>query len=73
MERDKYWDTLKFALIFLVVYGHVIGNIVIDTCFTRAMFNFIYTFHMPLFIFVSGRFSHYTDKNRYKSYYVCSS
>lgn len=67
-ERDKYWDCLKFALIFLVVYGHTIeiGNIS-DGSFNRGMYNSIFLFHMPLFVFVSGRFSHISDREKYKS------
>lgn len=30
------------------------------------MYNFIYLFHMPLFIFISGRFSHVKTKVKYK-------
>lgn len=32
----------------------------------RALHNFINTFHMPLFIFVSGMFSHIKDRHKYK-------
>ena len=30
------------------------------------MYSLIYTFHMPLFIFISGRFSHIREKEKYK-------
>jgi len=63
--RDIYWDTLKFLLIFLVVWGHFteVSNPV--PSLNRAIFNFIYLFHMPLFVFVSGRFSHVSDRAKY--------
>jgi fucose 4-O-acetylase-like acetyltransferase len=55
-ERDHLFDNMKFILILLVVFGHI--------CFTNrnipsmaGLTNMIYTFHMPLFIFVSGYFS----------------
>lgn len=66
MKRDLYWDSLKAILIFLVVYGHMISPYAPDSSFNRAMCSFIYTFHMPLFIFVSGSFSHIHDRERYK-------
>lgn len=66
MKRDLYWDCLKFVLIFFVVYGHIVPNYSDGSRFNMAMFNLIYMFHMPLFIFVSGRFSHIHNKNRYK-------
>lgn len=65
MERDKYWDSLKFVLIFFVVYGHIIETKAPVDSINRALFNLIYAFHMPLFIFVSGRFSHINDKTKY--------
>lgn len=61
--RDAYWDSLKFVLIALVVYGHFVhlpaGR------WTRAVYLCIYMFHMPLFVFVSGRFSRIRDRTRY--------
>lgn len=66
MKRDEYWDSLKFILIFLVVCGHCIVCYTPADGINRALHNFIYTFHMPMFIFVSGMFSHIKDKNKYK-------
>lgn len=44
----------------------------IETCvynspFNQAMYNFIYMFHMPLFVFISGKFSHIKDRRKYLS------
>lgn len=66
MKRDEYWDSLKFVLIFLVVLGHCIGSYMPVGGFNRALYNSIYTFHMPMFIFVSGMFSQIKDRNKYK-------
>lgn len=55
--RDTYWDSLKFVLIFLVVLGHMIEPYITSSKVILAVYNFIYLFHMPLFVFVSGRFS----------------
>ena len=65
MKRDLYWDSLKFVLIVLVVYGHIAQHNSEVSRFNMAIYNLIYLFHMPLFIFVSGRFSHVRDRKRY--------
>ena len=68
MKRNKLFDSLKFVLIFLMVYGHTLqynsGHIV-DT-----IFGFIYTFHMPLFIFISGYFSKNITWEKYKKSFI---
>lgn len=64
--RDIYWDSLKFALIFLVVYAHTISPYKTENHLNMCIYNFIYIFHMPLFIFISGRFSHIHDRKKYK-------
>ncbi len=54
-DRIAFIDNIKALLIFLVVFGHIIeksGNI--DG--KNTIYTFIYAFHMPLFIFVSGLF-----------------
>lgn len=48
--RVEYIDALKGVAIFLVVLGHIVTY---DEDF-RRLFNFIYSFHMPLFMFLSG-------------------
>lgn len=63
--RSPFWDSLKIWLIFIVVYGHMIESCVDSSRFNQAMYNFIYLFHMPLFVFISGRFSHIKDQNKY--------
>ena len=64
--RDLYWDTVKFILIFLVLYGHFIQPFRENSPFNMTMFNFRYTFHMSLFVFISGRFSHISDPKKYR-------
>ena len=64
--RDLYCDSLKFILIFLVVLGHTLEINIPDGSVNRAIYNTIYLFHMPLFVFVSGRFSHIKDRDKYK-------
>ena len=66
VRRDPFWDVVKCVLIFLVVYGHVLTIDRPDGSINRAIFNLIFLFHMPLFIFISGRFSQINDRRRYK-------
>lgn len=55
-NRDSYFDNLKIILIFLVVFGHF-TNMNRDIPILSALNNVIYSFHMPLFVFISGYFS----------------
>ena len=55
-KRDNSIDSLKFLLICTVVFGHVIMTLGSSKT-ELAMFNFIYSFHMPLFVFLSGYFT----------------
>ena len=55
--RIRRWDNVKGALIVLVVLGHTLDIFTNDSEDARSLFFFIYIFHMPLFIFVSGLFS----------------
>lgn len=49
-ERNYSIDVAKGALIILVILGHVILGTLQDN-FIRF---FIYSFHMPMFLFISG-------------------
>ncbi len=56
-ERIYYWDNLKALLIFLVVLGHFLIPIFREGKSVELVYFFIYLFHMPAFVFVSGYFS----------------
>lgn len=58
-ERIFYWDVIKAFAIFLVVYGHCLQYLQVDTekCWSSCTSGFIYSFHMPLFMMVSGYFA----------------
>lgn len=56
-ERSQKWDILRFFLIFSVVLGHAADNYTGTYEHMRSLFFFIYIFHMPLFIFISGLFA----------------
>lgn len=64
-KHDLYLDTLKGSLIILVIVGHVLQ--LGEDRFSTSMINWIYTFHMPLFIFVSGYFTNVKGSNIKKS------
>lgn len=61
-QRYTYFDSLKFVLIVCVVLGHFLG-IDKNNAVNVVIYNFLYSFHMPLFVFISGFFS----KESYKS------
>ena len=54
MKRLKYLDIMKGFAIWLVVIGHLIQyNNCVDWI-EHPMFTWIYSFHMPLFFYISG-------------------
>ena len=58
--RDTFWDIIKGVSILLVVLGHSInyGNgadyLKNELFYDNILFKFIYSFHMPIFMLVSG-------------------
>lgn len=56
-KRIQKWDLLKFFLMFCVVLGHFADVHTADNEFAQSLYLLLYTFHMPLFIFISGLFS----------------
>ena len=53
--RNKTIDIIKGIAIFLVVLGHVIQFRFLPESFDENyLFRMIYSFHMPLFMFLSG-------------------
>ena len=63
-NRIALWDNLKFILITFVVAGHFADEIMDYSSIYSSIFLFIYAFHMPLFIFISGYF--HSDRNKKK-------
>lgn len=57
LVRNPYWDNIRFFLILTVVIGHFVDINTNKSELCRATYLFIYIFHMPLFIFISGFFS----------------
>lgn len=55
--RIKEYDILKGFAIFAVIYTHCMQYL-FDSSFANPVYNFIYCFHMPLFIIISGILSY---------------
>lgn len=60
MNRDLSIDSLKGFLIIMVILGHLIGSLWSQE---QGIWNLIYTFHMPLFVLISGYLSKYDKVN----------
>ena len=59
-HRDFYLDNTKFFLIIMVIWSHVLSNLCGGRICHRVD-SFLYFFHMPLFIFISGYFTKVND------------
>ena len=53
-NRVALWDNLKFFLVTCVVIGHFADRFTDASNIYDSIFLFIYSFHIPLFIFISG-------------------
>lgn len=64
-KRIFLFDNLKFLLMTTVVIGHLSDCLVKSSDIMKSTYIFIYAFHMPLFIYLSGLFhSNRNVKNR---------
>lgn len=72
-ERFASFDCLKWFAILSVVVGHFVDLFTSGSANYRSIFIFIYAFHMPLFVFLSGLFDHRREKFPLDSvlYYLC--
>lgn len=52
LERDYRIDGIKWLLIVLVTFGHVIEP-ALSNPIANKLYSIIYIFHMPLFVFIS--------------------
>lgn len=63
-ERLLWIDLLKSFAIFLVLWGHCIQHFTFDGFTDNSIYLWIYSFHMPLFMMLSGWFaSHLLKKS----------
>ena len=57
IRRIAYLDIVKLVTIYLVILGHVLIKMDPDLSVGGKLYAFIYTFHMPLFVLLSGYFA----------------
>ena len=55
-RESMYLNIVKGIAILLMLWGHAIQNFIKDdwVTFQNHVFQFIYSFHMPLFMLLSG-------------------
>lgn len=56
-KRDFFFDNAKGILIFTVVFGHALKPLMETSDIATFLYAFVYIFHMPFFVFISGYFS----------------
>lgn len=56
MDRDTYFDNAKAILIVLIVFGHSLESF-LNFKVAKAVYYFLYLFHIPCFVLISGFFS----------------
>ncbi|RYL94432.1 acyltransferase family protein [Sporolactobacillus sp. Y61] len=64
-KRSSYFDNAKFFLILLVVFGHSLTQLKSNISVVDSLYTFIFIFHMPAFILISGFFSKHFNKPGY--------
>jgi len=65
LKRNAYFDNAKLVLIFLVVFGHMIQPFSSDSSGINTLYTWIYTFHMPAFIFLAGLYAKGSGNRKY--------
>lgn len=65
-KESFYWDLVKGIAIFLMLWGHCIQYCALDTVtwLEDKVFKTIYSFHMPVFMLVSGYLFSYSFRKR---------
>ena len=68
-KEIPYFNYLKYYLMFFVVLGHCLDAYVSNPYF-KGVYLFIYSFHMPVFIFIAGFFAKYDRKKILRYLYI---
>lgn len=55
-QRIPYWDNIKGILMVLTVFAHILYQLQQGSYIINSVVDYIYMFHMPAFVFVSGYF-----------------
>lgn len=66
-KREGSIDTVRGLLMILVAAGHVIEFLRKKNSGVQFLYNFIYFFHMPVFIFITGFLSKNIEKGRQRA------
>jgi len=53
-ERNYFIDNTRALLIFLVVLGHLLEPLIGNSHILKVVYLFIYSFHIPMFVLLSG-------------------
>lgn len=69
-QRVQSMDILKLFAIFLVIYGHSLQHLLSIPSTEQPMFRFLHSFHMPLFMAISGFFAVSLQKLSIKEFFV---
>ena len=64
-NRDPFLDNAKILLILLVVLGHIL--LLDKGRASVTSIEWIYSFHMPLFVFISGFFTKIGSRDKFVS------
>ena len=76
ITREKYrvahWDNIKFTMITLMVIGHFTDSVIQYSDVCKSIFLFIYAYHMPVLLFISGLFYKRTKYVEKTLYYISS-
>ncbi|RAK09327.1 fucose 4-O-acetylase-like acetyltransferase [Halanaerobium saccharolyticum] len=64
-KRLYFFDNAKFILITLVLIGHFFEPLLQENTLAEVLYIFIYSFHMPAFIFIAGYFSNVNVEFKY--------
>lgn len=67
-KRDKFMDSLKGILIILVLIGHIGGDNTRSNDYLQTIEVFMYSFVMPMFVFISGYFAKNLKSDNEKSF-----
>ncbi len=70
MERNKFIDSTKFILVFLVVYAHTFEYNLYQDHTKQLIYVTLSTFVIPLFIIISGFFSKNVTWKKYKRFFL---
>lgn len=68
VKREYKYDNIKCIMIFLVVFAHFLE--ILNGNMSKKIYIFIYTFHMPIFVYISGYFSKGKTRNIMKFAYI---